>query len=289
MVNEVTSTTDRVCQKVTFCDASQCLYESVPPSAVADRQCDVCSNHGTCETGSCACEESDGMPLWTGSACHIDIVLGCTTFTATNYNPSANYDDSSCHYDACAALPCQNCDYSEECTCQSNPAANEFTCSCAAGFAGDTCATEIERITTASQCVASGPNIGGARERAIGSFSVSLIDQFGQPRVFSAFPAEQVTVDFDGVNDPDVAIVFSTSTGKFSVEYMVGLAGNYQMNVMVDEEHIAGSPFAINIVADIGPAHGPTSGLTGLDSIIVAGANVALSVQLLDMYGSLLT
>ena len=286
MTNNATNTTDRECQKLTVCNASQCLYESVPASAVADRQCEVCSSHGTCESGKCACEESGGWPVWTGSACHIDVVLGCTTFTATNFNPSANYDDGSCQYDACAALPCQNCDYSDECTCQSTPTANEFNCSCATGYAGNTCATEIQRITTAAQCVASGPNIGGARERTVGSFSVTLKDQFGRPRVFSRFPTEQVAVGFDGTDNATVTVVFSILTGKFLVEYLIGQHGTYQMNVTVDEQHIAGSPFAIEIVADVGPANGPTSVLTGLDSTITAGANVALSAQLRDMYGS---
>ena len=108
------------------------------------------------------------------------------------------------------------------------------------------------------------------------------------PRVFSSFPSEQVTVDFDGMTAVDVSVMFSISTGTFSVEYLIEDNGSYSMNVKVDGQHISGSPYLIDIVADVGPAHGPTSVLTGLSNTVAAGASTSLVVQLVDRYGSFL-
>ena len=108
-------------------------------------------------------------------------------------------------------------------------------------------------MTTASECVADGPNLYGAKQSETGTFSVRLQDQFGLPREFTGYPSEELVVLFDGVSSAgatfradyslSAVVCRGVSTGKLKLQH----------ERAANSLHVADSPF-VEIVSTVGPA-----------------------------------
>eukprot|EP01044_Picomonas_judraskeda_P000310 COSAG03_NODE_13_length_22557_cov_4.910054_3_plen_1965_part_01 len=224
MTDAATPTEDTVCAPVTACDNAACEFELGPATTTTNTVCSLpCAGHGECNgQGSCTCwptcsaddssscnadvfavsrdarmdencPEECSFEDWVGVRCKIPKVLGCTTFSAENFDRLANYDDPNepCVYNPCKVQPCQRggtCDVPDT-------AVNEFVCSCPAGYGGDRCERKIPRFTSPANSIIRGPNLAGAESGGIGLLELIPMDQFNVRRQYSGFAAASADVN----------------------------------------------------------------------------------------------
>ena len=312
-------TSDTVCAALSTCPSAGCTVMQVGATESTDVQCsEPCFGHGTCDgNGECTCgptcesfgssgyqmqlgvSEADCGALgasananwsdWMGDMCDRKKVVGCTTYSATNFNERANTqaligEAGACDFNKCAESPCQN-----NAVCQTSVQdrqQNTFTCDCptfgggtsadCAGdspgatcmFIGERCGTVTPRVTSATYSVAGGPNLDGNKQGVEGMFTITPKSQFNEPRVYTSreeimddiakvsvtFTAD-FTVELSVVPFPAFPVPGVTSV--FEVYYTVPNDGTLPMVVEFDGTTIADKQ--LDIVSSVGPHSHTTS------------------------------
>ena len=96
--------------------------------------------------------------------------------------------------------------------------------------------------TVPSKSVGLGRNLGHATARSPAEFEIEARNAADRP---SKLGGDQIKVKFSAPANTTVATVNELPEGRYKVEYTAPIAGTYQLSVMMNGEHITGSPFKL--------------------------------------------
>ena len=98
--------------------------------------------------------------------------------------------------------------------------------------------------TVPSKSIIVSDNPGHATARSPAEIEIEGRNAADRP---SKTGGDQIKVKFSAPANTTVATVTELPEGRYKVEYMAPIAGNYQLSITMNGEHIAGSPFKLSV------------------------------------------
>jgi Filamin/ABP280 repeat len=133
-----------------------------------------------------------------------------------------------------------------------------------------------------SRSIAAGPGVAGGAAGTAVSFTVTLKDSHGSKIPHGGTIVKAKVSPGPGVGGSDLdSIVKDLNDGTYTVTYLVPKRGNYNVNVLVDDRPIMGSPFPVFF------STGPTTTTTTatLTSTTTLGTMGTIGTTSVPMYG----